>query len=139
MSTYERTVWTAVVEGPGVDTLVTVHTHRADAISVLVPEIDDAATLAAAEGRQGEDLLEWCFGDRVDEPDGAVRWGDGKLSATVTPHVVALPSLAAAIFDEEQRCNAAIRHDPTSVHLNSRLLGLQRARDIAAAMEKATR
>jgi hypothetical protein len=40
--------------------------------------------------------------------------------------------IAAAIWDDEQRCQSAIVDDPTSVHLNGRLAGLQRARDIAS-------
>lgn len=39
-------------------------------------------------------------------------------------------SIASQIFADEQKCQEAIDKDPTSEHLNGRLAGLQRARDI---------
>lgn len=39
--------------------------------------------------------------------------------------------IAEAIFADERACTEAISKDPTNPHLNGRLVGLQRARDIA--------
>lgn len=41
--------------------------------------------------------------------------------------------IAQAIWNDERKCQAAIVNDPTNAHLNGRLAGLQRARDIARA------
>jgi len=38
--------------------------------------------------------------------------------------------IAELIFADEQRCREAIYADPANPHLNGRLMGLQRARDI---------
>jgi hypothetical protein len=47
-----------------------------------------------------------------------------------------MKSVAERIFDEEQRCMAALIDNPADPHLNGRLLGLQRARDIAEEWQR---
>src|SRR5690606_6886607 len=66
------------------------------------------------------------------------RWAERRSSGDVHAGEVELPAIAdqlrahlgALLVAEEQRCQLAINDSPTDPHLNGRLVGLQRARDI---------